>query len=530
MNRTRLIFIGIVLLALVVVGGGWLISRSTGAPANPNVPTATVPPSPTPVIKSPTPIWGAQYKAGDGKPTYICGTDAFASYLTLLQIQSSGIDVAKGFHLGIIPLQLPRRPEYALAEETSDALVQSGAWDCVLNTVDSVATSGNGVITAIIDESAGGDGIYARGINTINELKGKRIAFVKDSSAEYFVYYILSVARLNAKFDVTLVPADTPDDAVKLFNDGKADAVSAWEPQLGRARSSGGAPLITTNQLRLVVDVIITSRKSVAERPQVVQMFHDAWFDALKRQADGFDAAAAEIVKWGNPDWTEVRSPADLRNQMKQIAQADITANAFVMRDPSSLVNRINISRRVWAAAGVAGSPDKPEDLIDPRFVAAAAQNAALRPGGALVNDTFSMSSRPDFSKVNVRDAATLAVLPCREFKFLPESTTLTLESRRVLDDCVVPTLQQSVGLYLRVRGSSAWPGPKGSFTEKQILDFATARAQSVVDYLATQHKVDRARFVVEGVLPPKENWESDNPDVQERDRFVEMVLVTSGR
>lgn len=530
MNRTRIIFVGLLLLALVAVGIGYFVTRSTGDPVNTTVGTRTPVPTATAALQAPNPVWGAQYKAGDGKPTYICGTDAFASYLTLLQIQSSGLDVARGFHLGIVPLQLPGRPEYALAEETSDALVENGIWDCVLNTVDSVATSGSGAITAIIDESAGGDGMFARNINTINDLKGKRIAFVKDSSAEYFVYYVLSVARLNAKFDVTLVPADTPDDAVKAFNEGRADAVSAWEPQLGRARSGGGTPLITTSQLRLIVDVIITSKRSIANKTVVVQSFHDAWFEALKLQAENFDLAAGNIVKWGNTNWTEVRTPQELRSQMSQIAQADLTANDFVMRDPSALVNRINIARRVWAAAGVAGPAEKPEDFIDPRFVTAAARNTALKANGTLINDTFSMSSRPDFSKVNVRDAATLAVLPCREFKFLPESTTLTLESRRVLDDCVVPTLQQSVGLFIRVRGSSAWPGPKGSFTEKQISEFAQARAQSVVDYLSAQHKIDKARFVVEGVLPPKENWETENPDVQERDRYVEMVLVTSGR
>lgn len=530
MNRTRTIFFIIIALALAAVGAGITLNRVTGRPANEALATNTPIPSPTPVIKAPPPIWGAAYKAGDGKPTYICGTDAFASYLTLVQIQASGLDETRGFHLGIVPFQLTGKPEYALTEEQSDALVANGQWDCVLNTVDSVATKGQGVITALIDESAGGDGLWARNIATINDLKGKRIAFVKDSSSEYFVYYVLSIARLNAKFDVRLVPADTPDDAVKAFNDGKADAVSAWEPQLSRAKTGGGTPLITTSQLRLIVDAIITSKASIAKKPQLVQSFHDAWFEALKQQAENFDASATAIAKWGNNEWSAVKQPADLRSQLTKIAQADLTANAFVMRDPTALVNRINISRRVWASAGVQNDGEKPEDLINPLFVAASAANQALKANGSLVNDSFSMSAKPDFSGINVKGADTLAVLPCREFKFLPDSTTLTLESRRVLDDCVVPTLQQSVGLFLRVKGSSAWPGPKGTYTDKQILEFATARGQAVVDYLVSQHKIDKARFVVEGTLPPKEHWETENPDTQADDRFVEMVLVTSGR
>ena len=154
------------------------------------------------------------------------------------------------------------------------------------------------------------------------------------------------------------------------------------------------------------------------------------------------------------------------------------------------------------------------EDLVDPRFVLASAQNTKLKANGNLINNTFSMSGKLDLSgtKVNTQDAATLAVLPCRRFTFLPESTTLTLESRRILDECVVPTLQQSVGLFLRVKGSSTWRGPASSFTQTQILDLAQARAQSVVDYLSTQG-VDRARFIVDSTLPPKEHWETEDPD-----------------
>ena len=134
-----------------------------------------------------------------------------------------------------------------------------------------------------------------------------------------------------------------------------------------------------------------------------------------------------------------------------------------------------------------------------------------------------------DLSGVSTDDAATLVVLPCRRFTFLPESTELTLESRRILDDCVLPTLSQSVGLFLRVKGSAAWPGPPGTYTEEEILTFAEARAQSVVDYLASQG-IDRARFIVEGALPPEEHRETEDAELQAEDRYVEMTLITVGR
>ena len=192
-------------------------------------------------------------------------------------------------------------------------------------------------------------------------------------------------------------------------------------------------------------------------------------------------------------------------------------------------MNRLNIARRVWAASGATVPNDNVSDLVNPGFVTRSAAQATLQANGKPVNDTFSISAKLDLSGLNTNDAATLAVLPCRRFTFVPESTALTLESRRILDDCVAPTLQQSVGLFLRVKGSAAWPGPKGTYTQTEIMQFAQARAQSVVDYLVSQG-IDRSRFIVEATLPPQDHWETEDADIQAEDRYVEMTLLTVGR
>jgi outer membrane protein OmpA-like peptidoglycan-associated protein len=211
------------------------------------------------------------------------------------------------------------------------------------------------------------------------------------------------------------------------------------------------------------------------------------------------------------------------------VAQADLGDNAFVMRDTTPIVKRLEIARRVWAASGAEVPDDNVAELVNPGFVSRSAAQAQLQANGNPVNDTFSISAQLDLSGVSTDDAATLVVLPCRRFSFVPESTELTLESRRILDDCVLPTLQQSVGLFLRVKGSAAWPGPPGTYTQEEILEFAEARAQSVVDYLVSQG-IDPTRFIVEATLPPEDHWETEDPEKQAEDRYVEMTLITVGR
>jgi hypothetical protein len=543
MDRTRIIFIAIIGLAVLIVCGviGFGLINSQFASDENETPTiiaseeeAIVEEGATPVVDldSPEPVFGPNYDPNDGLPTYICGADAFGSFYTLQQMQMSGKDTEHGFHLGIVPFFLDDDDAYDVTEEQRTALLDAGIWDCLLTTLDSVALFSPGVITAIVDESAGADQLWARDIETINDMEGSRIAFARRSIGEYFVYYALSIAQLSPRSDVTLVPQDSVADAVAAFNAEQADVVSGWEPDIYDAEASGGLPLLSSNQLRIAMDVIVTSRQTLSDEPDLTQDFHNAWFDTLKDQVENFDTAAQQIADWGHNDWSFVypeTASEDFRLWLETIAQADLGDNAFVMADTRPIINRLEIARRVWEASDVDAAGDNVEDLVNPGFVLRAAEQPSLQPNGKPVNDSFSISSQLDLSGVTTDAAATLVVLPCRTFTFLPESTELTLESRRILDRCVIPTLSQSVGLFLQVEGSSAWPANDPPYTEDDIFEVAIGRAQSVVDYLVAQG-IDPARFIVEATLPPEDHRNTEDSQLQAQDRFVELTLITAGR
>lgn len=539
MDRTRIIFIAIVGVAVVaaciVAAMAFLNVREpepvAGVTPAPGTVVASTRP-PTVDLQSPEPIWGPNRDPNDGLPAYVCGADAFGSYFTLQQMQMAGIDIANGFHLGIVPFFLNDDPDYDISEEQRAALLNAGVWDCLLTTLDAVALSSPGVITAVVDESAGADQLWVRGIETLNDLQGKRIAFSRGSVSEYFVYYILSIAQVSPLTGVTLLPQDSVTDAVALFNNRQADAVAGWEPDINDAAQSGGVSLISSNQLRVIIDVIVTSRDSIANEPDLVQSFHNAWFETLKAQSENFNTAATQIADWGNNDWSFVYPETavdDLTAWLESVAQADLGDNAFVMRDTRPLLDRLNIARRVWSLSGGTPSGDPVGDLVNPSFVLRAAEQPRLQPNRNPINDTFSISQQFDLSGVSVTDSATLAVLPCRTFRFLPESTELILESRRLLDNCVVPTLSQSVGLLLKVTGSSAWPANDPPYTEEDILEVAEGRARSIVTYLVSQG-IDPNRFIIDTTLPPEERRNTNDSNLQELDRYVELTLVTAGR
>jgi ABC-type nitrate/sulfonate/bicarbonate transport system substrate-binding protein len=521
-------------VALLLIGIFALAACTT--PGSSSITAVTSEPTAAPVANLPAPITAGAIN--DKLPTYTCAADAFASYYTLQVIQQAKLDVAHGFHLAIVPFLLDGEGKsYDISEDKRVAALAAGQWDCLLTTLDSVALHGeSGQITAIVDESAGADQLWARpNIATLNDLRGQKIAVTEGSVSEFFTYYILNVAGITVdpKTGAEIVPASSIADAIDAFNSGKASAVTGWEPDIEKAAQGQGRKLVGSDTLRVVVDVIVTSRQSIASRPDVVQSFHDAWFEALRMSAEDFGKFADYVAAWGHNDWSGIsveKAKDDLGSALDSIAQASLDANRIAMQDMSIIQERIDQAKRVWAAAGRTPS-DVPGALIEPKFVLAATGKAALRTDKPLHNSSFYMTAHPSFTALTAEEAdkaQTLAILPCRTFEFEPGKVDLTPVSQQTLNECAIPILRSSPDIYMTVLGSAAWPVGE---TEQSTRDFAMRRAQAVADYLVAQG-INRERLVLKATVPPPErrNLGDDREADRKKDRFVQLTLILTGR
>jgi len=541
-------------LLLLVVGGGLIAFglRGSGAVVE-ETPLATETPvlPATPVISpvSPTPITpltieptmaetppalsptSVKTTPPPGLPEFSCLVSSYGSYFPALQIDEQGLDVANGFDLRVIPLDLPEG-QTAYGEAELVEKVRSGEWDCVLNTLDSFGRHGNyGVITAIIDESAGADQVWARpGIETLNDLEGQRIAFFGDSVSEFMVLALLNLVGLGPQ-DVTLLPQESPSDAVALFNNGDADVVSAWEPDVLDAELSGGHLLIGSDTVRYISDVIVVSDEAVAQKPEVVQAFHRVWFQALKQQFEELPEAAASIARWTSPewesaynDWTYVypdTAEDDMRLWLEHIAQAGLSPNRLVMQNPTVIEERLRLVRQIWAQTDAALPPLDEKAAVDPRFVLALdPDDSILRTDGKPVNTTFIMGGLPEFPEIPSELAVNVGQLPLFRFEFIPDTTQLTPEAQQALNESALPILRASM-FYLKITGSSAWPS---GYSEAEIRNFALQRATSIQDYLVSQG-IDPNRLIVDAIVPPVSAGE-----VRAEDRFVRFELLRAER
>ncbi len=538
MSRSRMIFFLIIGLAIIVVIAATVIQNSITNQQNAQATAQSVAnaQATTTAIALPSnsgttvlPMFAGGKPPTDNLPTYTCAADAFGSYYTLQQMQVAGYDVKSGFHLGLIPFYLPGG-NYDFSEDVRTNLLANGNIDCLFTTLDSAALKGSGVVTTVIDESAGADQIWVRPeIKTLNDLQGKRVIYTAESISQFIALYALNIAGLDPTKDVTMVPADSIDDAVKRFNQGQADSIVGWEPNILQAGQSGAQELIGSDKLRVAVDVIETSRQAIQGKANVAQAFHNAWFYTLKAQFEDLATAAKQIAQWGNNDWSGISpntASDDLSKQLDHIAQAGLSQNSIVMSDTTSLKERLDTAQRIWAAAGQTPYNGNTADLIDPRFVLAAAKRSDLSTSATPHNNTFLLSSRPNFQAIAPNEGQTLAVLPCRKFDFMPESMAITSDIKRILDTCVLPILHSSTGIYLHIVGSAAWlPGD----TEDVNRQVAGGRAQAIAGYLA-QNGIDKNRFTVDVVLPPVQDRNTDDPTIQAKYRYVQLTLVTAGR
>jgi len=516
------------------------------------------------------PIYAPNVSFSDGLPTYICAGQNTASFATLIQMQMSGRDVAHGFHLGLVPFGLSTETGFdSVARAQADNALRRGDWDCELTSVDQVARVGHAVITALADSSAGADGIWGRPISTTSPigvlaLRGKRVGYVRQSPAEYFLRYTLAISQINPETGVTLLPFDTVAESVAAFSAGEVDAVAAWQPGVAPLIAAGARPILTTERFRTVTHVIATSRYAIESKPDLVQAFHDAWFETLKTQVENIPAAASQIAAWGSPQWLGIRNTRaaeDTRAVLLRVAQADLSDNTRVMSQSVDLLTQIEAAQTVWQSAGQSVALGAPAALMETRFVLQAAQQDGLITLRPPVNDSYTShlptAQLPGFAPTSptpiaipaaaptVAPVATpLAVppaappaaplfgqttLPCRRFDFLPDSAILTDASRELLDRCVLPALRQNPGAQLRLTGSAAWPGPAGTYTEDQIRSLARARAQAIADYVASQ-QIDPHRLTVDAVVPPPERREVDDIVLQSQDRYVEMTLIPAAK
>jgi hypothetical protein len=298
--------------------------------------------------------------------------------------------------------------------------------------------------------------------------------------------------------------------AVRRYLGREAHGVVGWTSgdMDQAARRDDSRVLMTSDQFRVTMDVVITGARALDTKREAVQAFHDAWFEATKMTIERPDAAAAAMARWSTP-WTGVGSTKDLTDSLAEFAQATLQDNGTVMSEQNIplLHTRWKESQLVWLSGGREVRQLLPDaqvpSIFDPAFVRRSAQDQALVSTRPPVNPTFHLTARPQIRGLSPEQQGrltTVAVLGVREVQFEPGSSALSVPAQRAIEESVIPVLRSTVGTYLRIEGSAGWPAGAG-LNEGAINGLAFERARAVQDYII-KFGVPVERLVLASTLP----------------------------
>ncbi|WP_222610241.1 sulfonate ABC transporter substrate-binding protein [Synechococcus elongatus] len=190
-------------------------------------------------------------------------------------------------------------------------------------------------------------------IRSIAQLKGKKVAFAKGSSAHYFIVRALATAKLSLK-DVTPVYLQPPD-ARAAFERGAIDAWAIWDPFFAAAERDAKARLLINGKgLTPFREFYLADRKFANNNPDLIPVIIQElralgnWAIANRQKSAEFLADKTKI----NVDILEVSE----RRRVGRYRTSNITAEAIAEQQQIAdtflaaglIPKKIKVSDAVW--------------------------------------------------------------------------------------------------------------------------------------------------------------------------------------
>ena len=218
-----------------------------------------------------------------------------------------------------------------------------------------------------IDASIGSDGIVAlKNIKSVEDLKGRQIAFPTGLPSHFFLYSVLTQYGLKMS-DIKPIVMDA-DKAGAAFIAKQVEVAVTWEPWLTKAAEmTDGHILIDSGEKSGdIEDVLFMREEVINERSKDILALIKGWYQAVEYVKSNPEEAKSIIGKaFGLSEEEVALLLPKVRYEGKQYNK-----EAFGTHDhPGFLYPLYDRISEAWLSEGVIPKRDKPEDGIYPDFV-----------------------------------------------------------------------------------------------------------------------------------------------------------------
>lgn len=267
--------------------------------------------------------------------------------------------------------------EFILMEDTKPRYVALAAKriDGLMTTIDTVVqrVKPDFTMAAILpmDDSKGGDGIVARKeINSVKDLKGKKVAFSEGSVSHFFLAFLLRQNGMSLK-DITTVNM-TAGDAGAAFVAGKVDAAVTWEPWLTKGKSAPHGKILVDSSAtpNLIVDVLVFRKDVIKARPKDMENIVKAWVKAVEFWKSNPDEAN-KIMASAVGGWLkDTKVFGETLTGIRYYDAAALREFFGTTTAPGPGVKTTQFAIDLWTQLGKAGMKGiKAADILDGSFV-----------------------------------------------------------------------------------------------------------------------------------------------------------------
>lgn len=150
------------------------------------------------------------------------------------------------------------------------------------------------------------EGLFVRNdVQSVRDLKGKKIGVTFASSAHLLVLDLLTGAGLNPERDVNLVNVPAPE-LTAAFQSRQVDAAAAWTPHFAKIRAMPDVRLLADDTSFSLYkqfgvtpgpDVLVARRAFATKQPEAVRKFLQTYFQAAVMLRDKPEEAARYLTE-----------------------------------------------------------------------------------------------------------------------------------------------------------------------------------------------------------------------------------------
>jgi len=372
-----------------------------------------------------------------------------------------------------------------------------------------------------VDWSRGGDAVVVgRGIKTVNDLKGKKIAYGGYSPSVSFLAHMLESAGMDFN-DVERIEVASAPDAANAFKSGKVDAAIVWSPDdLACVRAVPGSKVLqsTVDASNIIADVFMVKNEYVKNNSDKLAAFYEGWMKG-----------AAEI----NSNKNNYKKAAKIMSELTGLPQADaegmmstvrltthgdnldffgqnvnfkgVTGESLYTKMGENFVkiNQAPKSRPQWRAISYAGAVQK-ANLSGPAHKSEGQKN--FKAPTAADKTAPAISSKPI------------------SISFATGKFELGENAKTIIDLQFADVAKSYKNTRIRVEGNT---DSVGNLDMNKKL--SEKRARSVADYLQKQYNMSPNRFIIVGngpSKPVKGCEQNQNEACKAKNRRTEFQLV----